>query len=138
MRQQTRTIAIFIGLMCLVRFALGAVGYISPTFLMLELGALPAENVQMPYVVRVWAIRDMVIAVLVIIAIPATIVPLLVGCIVIDGFDILTAILSGLSGAYDTNETISLMTTAILALMPETIALILIFRARRRLAMPVA
>ncbi len=131
MRQQTRTIAIFIGLMCLVRFSLGAVGYVAPGFLMLELGALPDENLQMPYVVRVWAIRDMVITVLVVIATPATIVPLLIGCIVIDSVDILTAVLSGQSGAYTASETINLTMTAILALIPETIALVLILRNRR-------
>lgn len=74
----------------------------------------------------------LVVAAALILTAPVSVVTLLIGCIVIDSFDILTAILSGMSGAYDTGETIGLMTTAILALIPEGVALFLILRGRHR------
>ena len=57
---------------------------------------------------------------------PATIVPLLTAGIVIDPTDILSAWLAGRAGLSDAAETWSLMTTAIAALVPETLALLLI------------
>jgi hypothetical protein len=51
-----------LALMCLVRFGLAAFGYAAPEALMAELGAPITANPQMPYIVRVWAVRDMVLA----------------------------------------------------------------------------
>lgn len=131
MRSQPRLIATLIGIMCLIRFGLGAAGYAEPIWLMGELGAPLADNQQMPYVVRVWAIRDMVLAVLVAAATPLYIVPLLFGCIVIDTFDVLSALLSYLDGLYNAHDAIALTSTALLALVPESIALALILKRRR-------
>jgi hypothetical protein len=130
MRGQPALIALLIALMCAIRFGLAAYGYLAPEALMAQLGAAAADNPQMPYIVRVWAIRDMVLAVLVLTARPATIGPLLVACIVIDLTDILSAWLSGRAGLFTPADTLSLMTTAVAALVPETLALLLIRRRR--------
>ena len=61
-------VAFLIGISCLVRFSLALFGYVKPLLLMKQLGAEQIKNVQMPYVIRVRAIRDIVISVLIAIA----------------------------------------------------------------------
>jgi hypothetical protein len=68
MRGQSWYIVLLIGLMCLVQFSMSAVGYINPLWLMAQLHIPIDANIQMPYVIRVWAIRDIVLAILVVIA----------------------------------------------------------------------
>lgn len=119
-------VAALIGLMCLVRFGLAAAGYLDPVWLLEELGAPAASNVQAPYVARVWAIRDIVLAVLVLAARRHTIRPLLLACIAIDLTDILTALLSGAEGLFESAQVVSLTLTAVAALVPEVAALALI------------
>jgi hypothetical protein len=126
MRGQVWYIAALIAVMCAVRFSLAAYGYATPGELMEQLRAPIANNPQMPYIVRVWAIRDIVLAVLVVIATPATVRKLLVACIIIDLTDVLSAHLSGLSGMFNSSDVWSLKATAIAALIPEILALILI------------
>ena len=126
MRNQTWYIAFLIGLMCIVRFSLSAVGYADPHWLMEQLNIPIDSNMQMPYVIRVWAIRDIIIAILVAFADKNTIKTLLLACISIDFTDILSAHLSGMAGLFNTAETWSLKLTAIAALIPEITALILI------------
>jgi hypothetical protein len=82
----------------------------------------------MPYTIRVWAIRDMVLAILVALSNQATIKVLLFACIAIDLTDIWSAHLSGLEGLFSATDTWSLKLTAIAALLPESIALTLIMR----------
>jgi hypothetical protein len=65
MRGQSWYIALLIGLMCLIRFSLSTVGYADPVWLMEQLNIPIDSNIQMPYVVRVWAIRDIALAVIV-------------------------------------------------------------------------
>ena len=126
MRGQIWYIAFFIGLMCIIRFSLSAVGYGNPYWLMEQLSIPIDSNVQMPYVIRVWAIRDIVLAVLVACANKNNVKTLLFACIVIDCTDILSAHLSGAAGLFDIAETWSLKLTAISALVPELIALVLL------------
>ena len=126
MRGQIWYIAFFIGLMCIIRFSLSAVGYANPYWLMEQLSIPIDSNVQMPYVIRVWAIRDIVLAVLVACANKNTVKTLLLACIVIDCTDILSAHLSGTAGLFNIAETWSLKLTAISALVPELIALVLL------------
>jgi hypothetical protein len=83
-------------------------------------------NIQMPYVIRVWAIRDIVLAILVVIADRQTVMTLLLACIAIDTTDVISAHLGGIAGLFDASETRSLQLTAIAALIPETIALVLL------------
>lgn len=132
MREQLPAIAVLVGLMCLVRFGLALFGYLAPEALMAELGGPAADNPQMPYIVRVWAVRDMVLAVLVASARPMMLLPLLIACIIIDATDILSAWLAGRAGLFDGAQTLGLMTTAVAALVPETLALWLIIRRDRR------
>lgn len=126
MRGQIWYIALLIGLMCIVRFSLSAVGYVAPDWLMQQLSIPVDSNVQMPYIIRVWAIRDIVIAVLVASANRSTVKTLLFACLAIDMTDIISAHLSGVAGLFNEAETWSLKLTAIAALVPESIALVLL------------
>lgn len=126
MRNQTWYVALLIGLMCILRFSLSAVGYVDPHWLMEQLNIPIDSNLQMPYVIRVWAIRDIIIAVIVAFADKNTVKTLLLACIAIDFTDILSAHLSGMAGLFNTSETWSLKLTAIAALVPEIMALLLL------------
>ncbi|NJL64110.1 MAG: hypothetical protein HC903_22600 [Methylacidiphilales bacterium] len=126
MRSQSWYIALLIGLMCLIRFSLSAIGYFYPHWLMEQLGIPVVSNLQMPYIIRVWAIRDIVLAVLVASANRNTVKTLLLACVAIDVTDIVSAHLSGTAGLFNTAETWSLKLTAIAALAPEITALVLL------------
>lgn len=126
MRGQSWYIALLIGLMCLIRFSLSAVGYADPVWLMEQLNIPIDSNIQMPYVVRVWAIRDIALAVIVAFANRSNLKTLLLACVAIDATDILSAHLSGAAGLFDPSETWSLKLTAIAALVPELTALFLL------------
>lgn len=126
MRNQTWYVAFLIGLMCILRFGLSAVGYANPHWLMEQLNIPINSNLQMPYFMRVWAIRDIIIAILVAFANQNTIKTLLLACVAIDLTDVLSAHLSGMAGLFNTSETWSLKLTAIAALIPEITALILL------------
>jgi hypothetical protein len=128
MRNQVWYVAALIGIMCLIRFGLSAIGYTDPHWLSQQLGVPLDSNLQMPYIIRVWAIRDMVIAILVALSNQAAIKVLLFACIAIDMTDIWSAHLSGLEGLFSETDTWSLKLTAIAALLPESIALVLIMR----------
>ena len=131
MRNQVWYVATLIGIMCLIRFGLSAIGYVEPHWLMQQLGVTLDSNLQMSYIIRVWAIRDMVIAILVVFSNQATIKVLLFACIAIDMTDIWSAHLSGLEGLFSEIDTWSLKLTAIAALLPETAALALIMRSKQ-------
>ncbi|MBW4422285.1 MAG: hypothetical protein KME13_24240 [Myxacorys californica WJT36-NPBG1] len=126
MRGQSWGIALLIGLMCLIRFSLSAVGYADPLWLMQQLSISIDSNIQMPYIIRVWAIRDIVLAVIVALANRDSVKTLLLACIAIDTTDIISAHLSGAAGLFSSSETWSLKLTAIAALVPELIALVLL------------
>jgi hypothetical protein len=130
MRSQVWYVALLIGVMGLVRFGLGLIGYIEPYWLMEQLGAPAVSNIQMPYIIRVWAIRDIVLTVLVISAQGSSVTKLLLACIAIDLTDIVSAHLSGTAGLFSVAETWSLQLTAIAALVPELIALVLLVARR--------
>jgi hypothetical protein len=126
MKGQSWYVVLLIGLMCLVRFSLSAVGYADPLWLMAQLNIPIDANIQMPYIIRVWAIRDIVLAILVAIADRSTVKTLLLACIAIDATDVISAYLSGAAGLFDVSETRSLQLTAIAALVPESIAFALL------------
>ncbi|MBX9608708.1 MAG: hypothetical protein K2Y51_20985 [Gammaproteobacteria bacterium] len=126
MRGQVWYVTVLVGVMCAVRFGLAAYGYALPDDLMTQLGMSPSLNPQASYLVRVWAIRDIVLAVLVLLAGPETIRALLYACIVVDATDVLSAHLSGLRGLFSAADVWALKATAIAALIPEVVALGLI------------
>ncbi|MEO1373743.1 MAG: hypothetical protein AAFW70_05340 [Cyanobacteria bacterium J06635_10] len=126
MRNQSWYVAFLIGLMCIIRFSLSAVGYVSPHWLMEQLSIPMDSNFQMPYIIRVWAIRDIVLAVVVASANKSTVKTLLLACVAIDFTDVLSAHLSGVAGLFNPAETLSLKLTAIAALVPEIMALVLL------------
>lgn len=123
MRGQIWYVAVLIGLMCIIRFTLSAIGYADPHWLMEQLGIPVTSNIQMPYTIRVWAIRDIILAVLVASANKSTVKTLLLACVAIDVTDIVSAHLSGAAGLFNAAETWSLKLTAIAALLPELTAL---------------
>ena len=128
MRGQRWYIALLIGLMCLIRFSLSAFGYANPPWFMEEVGISLSANPQMPYAIRAWAIRDMVLSLLVIVADKTAIKLLLAGCIVIDFTDIISAYLSGVAGLFGVEDgwLLKLTSTAIAALLLELSALIVL------------
>jgi hypothetical protein len=126
MRGQSWYIALLIGLMCLIRFSLSAIGYIDPSWLMTQFNIPIDSNIQMPYIIRVWAIRDIVLAIVVAIADRRHVSTLLLACMTIDATDVVSAHLSGVAGLFNLADTRSLQLTAIIALVLETIALILL------------
>ena len=126
MRGQVWYVTLLIGVMCLVRFSLSVVGYADPTWLMEQMNMSVEANIQMPYIVRVWAIRDIVLAIMVAAADKRMVKMLLLACIAIDATDILSAHLSGLAGLFDASTTWSLKFTAIAALVPEGLAIALL------------
>lgn len=131
MRNQVWYVATLIAIMCVLRFGLSAIGYVDPHWLMQQLGAPLDTNLQMPYIIRVWAIRDMVLAILVACSNQATIRVLLLACIAIDMTDIWSAHLSGLAGLFSESDTWALKFTAIAALIPELAAFVLIIKSRQ-------
>jgi hypothetical protein len=126
MRGQSWYVVLLIGLMCLIRFSVSVVGYSDPLWLMTQFNIPIDSNIQMPYIIRVWAIRDIVLAIIVAIADRSTVRTLLLACIAIDATDVISAHLSGVAGLFNASETRSLQLTAIAALIPEIIALVLI------------
>jgi len=128
MRSQSWYVALLIGLMCLVRLSLSAIGYANPHWLMEELGISLSSNPQMPYAIRAWAVRDIVISLLVVSANKTTVKMLLVGCVAIDFTDIVSAYLSGVAGLFGTADgwLLKLTSTAIAALLLELGALALL------------
>lgn len=128
MRGQVWYISVPIGLMCLIRFGLSALGYANPHWFMEEIGLSLASNPQMPYAIRAWAIRDIVLSVLVILANRTNVNMLLIGCVAIDFTDIISAYLSGIAGLFGTADDwlLKLTSTAIAALILELGALLLI------------
>jgi hypothetical protein len=126
MRGQSWYIAVLIGMMCLIRFSLSAVGYVDPSWLMTQFHIPIDSNIQMPYMIRVWAIRDIILAIVVAIADRRQVNTLLLACMAIDATDIGSAHLSGIAGLFNLADTRSLQLTAIIALVLETIALILL------------
>jgi len=129
MRGQPTLIAVLIGVACLVRFSLGAVAYLAPMWL---LGLDPVAGTEsVPYFVRIYAVRDIVLAVLLGSATPNYVAPLLIGCIVVDGGDLLAGILAGASGAATSGETVALVGLAAAFVTIQVIALHLIRRRTR-------
>ena len=130
MRNQIWYVALLIGLMCLIRFSLSALGYASPTWFMEEVGISLSANPQMPYAIRAWAIRDIVISILVALADKTTVRMLLIACVAIDLTDIVSAYLSGVAGLFGTADgwLLKLTSTAIAALLLELIAVALLYQ----------
>lgn len=133
MRDQNWYVALLIGLMCILRFSLSAFGYANPPWFMEEVGISLSTNPQMPYAIRAWAIRDMVLSLLVIVADKTAIKLLLAGCIVIDFTDIISAYLSGVAGLFGVEDgwLLKLTSTAIAALLLELSALIVLSIPRK-------
>lgn len=128
MREQTRLVFWLLAAMCAIRGVLATCGYLAPESLMASLGAPAESNPQMPYMVRVWAVRDIALAVLVATSSGQSLRPLLYACIAIDLTDVASAALGGAAHQYDTVRTLGLMSTAVAALVPECLALVLMRR----------
>lgn len=128
MRDQPLPITILIGIMCAYRLVFSALGYAEPMWLMEYFGCPVATNLQMPYMIRGWAIRDILLSVLVISSRGSIVKTLLWACIAVDATDVLSALLSGAAGFFNTANTWSLTFSAVAALVPEIAALALMYR----------
>lgn len=130
MKNQVWYIALLIGLMCLIRFSLSVFGYATPQLFMEGIGISFSSNPQMPYAIRAWAIRDMVVSILVVLADKTIVKLLLIGCVAIDFTDIISAYLSGAAGLFETGDNwlFKLTSTAIAALILELGAIFLLFK----------
>jgi hypothetical protein len=128
MRGQIWYVALLIGLMCLIRFSVSAVGYADPHWFMEEIGISLSSNPQMPYAIRAWATRDVVISVLVALADRNLLRILLIGCVAIDFTDIISAYLSTAEGLFSAADgwLLKLTSTAISALTLELGALVIL------------
>jgi hypothetical protein len=136
MRNQVWYVALLIGLMCVIRFGLSALGYAAPQWFMEEVGISLSSNPQMPYAIRAWAIRDIVISILIVLADKDTVKMLLIACIAIDFTDIVSAYLSGVAGLFGTADgwLLKLTSTAIAALLLELSAIALLSRDQTAIA----
>ena len=134
MREETRLVFWLLAAMCGIQFALAVFGYAAPEALMNSLGAPVEANPQMPYIVRVWVVRDVALVLLVVLSASQSLRPLLYACVAIDVTDVVSALLSGSAGQLDQSQTLGLISTAIAALIPECIALALLARGKRLVA----
>lgn len=123
MKEVPKTVMILVGVMCLIRILMGGYAYFNPELLMEEWGDITNTMSQMPYMVRVWGIRDVVIGIWILLSPKKTIAMMLIGCAVIDGSDVLAAFLNYAAGATTAENTITLIGVALSCFIPETIAL---------------
>eukprot|EP00808_Paulinella_micropora_P029156 g63442.t1 len=114
---------VLVGFMLLVRIGTALVAYLAPETLMACFGAPPDKNPHMPYIVRVFGIRDLVLGGLVIALYESHLHVMLYACMIIDSFDVLSALLSSRNGSYDSEATVGLVMVALAALVPEGLAL---------------
>jgi hypothetical protein len=132
MRDQIWYVAGLIGFMCLVRMGLAIYSYVDPVSVLASYGALPEENVQGSYLLRVWAARDIVVSVLVLLSRQSTIKLLLWACVAIEMTDLLSTQLASAAGLFNSTNILALALTVGLALVPEAIALFLIVKRTGR------
>jgi len=85
----------------------------------------------MLYFVRIYAVRDVALAILLASATPNCVTPLLIGCIMVDGGDLLAGIVAGASRAATSGETVALVGLAAVFVTIQAIALRLIRRRIR-------
>lgn len=127
----TRAIANLIFIVAALRGLLGLAGFIAPHFVMRELGAPPELNPHMPYVVRVWAIRDIVLAGFLIHERHRRAFTALALVAIIDAVDIISAGLAALEGPYEPMTAVGLAGIAIAVLIPELLAMAWLRAGRR-------
>jgi len=128
MRAQVWYVAALIGLMCVGRIGFAVWGYVDPPFLLTVLGATPDLNLHGSVLLRAWAVRDVLVGWLTLVSRPNTIKPMLWACIFVDAGDVLSSILGGSAGLFSPEQVWFLVGFIGLALVPETIALLLIIK----------
>ena len=115
--------------MCTVRLGIALIAWINPEFIMLEFGFPKDTNTQAVYLGHIWASRDIVLSILVLyflIKDKKVLINIVVACIAIDFFDIISAHLGFVEGIFNQKDSWNLQLTAIFALVPETIAIIIL------------
>ncbi|MEL6186186.1 MAG: hypothetical protein AAFU79_16290 [Myxococcota bacterium] len=116
---------LLVGAMVLVRAGLASGGLLAPEWTMSEMGVSPEDNPQAGVIVRVWAIRDLVLSGLVLALYRESLRSLLVGCVIIDVVDAANAWGAYVQGGLEGEATLALLAAAGLALVPEMAALML-------------
>ena len=135
MFKESRLVIALLLVMTTGRFAIAALGYFFPAFSTQIYGFDFEPQDPVWYFVRVWAGRDMIISLLVLTSRRDYLVPLLVACIGVEISDLVSSYLAYQSGALDADHYVAQLWTIIApALAPETLALLLILRARAKAA----
>ncbi len=129
----SRAVVVLLLLMCVARAGIAGFGYLAPQTA-LEMYGLPGEAGPIEYLARVWGIRDVVLAVLVATAGRSYLKPLILACIVIELSDALSAWLGYADGYFTYEHLIGQLLTVGVALVPESIAIVLIRGEDRRSA----
>jgi hypothetical protein len=125
----SRTIIALLLFMILARGGLGAFSYIAPeaAFSAFQLNHDPSSPIV--YFVRLWAGRDVVLAILVLVTAKEHLKTLIKAYICIELLDILGAYLGMQAGFFSLDDFLVQVVTVLAALIPESIALYLIKRA---------
>jgi hypothetical protein len=125
-----RVVGALLAVMCLARFLIAAASYFFPETT-LALYDLPAAGkTPLVYFIQVWAVRDMVLAVLVAFAARDHLLPLVSACIVIEVSDAVSALRGYHLGIFQSDDLMAQLVTVGVAFIPEFIAVCLILRQR--------
>jgi hypothetical protein len=118
--------------MCIARGGLGAFSYIAPEAAFSAFSLPHDPNSPIVYFVRLWAGRDVMIALLILFTPRAHLRAMLYFCIGVELFDFTGAYLGFKAGFFTFQNFIDQVLTVCLAFIPETIALALMVRQDKR------
>ena len=127
-----RVVAGLILAMCSIRFGVAIFAYAAPETAFATFNLVWEERSLLFYFVKVWAIRDMAIAALILFSGRNWIAHLLTACVFIETSDIVSTYLAMERGLFTFEEAQSQASTAVLALILELFAILLIKRHRIR------
>jgi hypothetical protein len=97
---------------------------------LLGLDPVPGAE-EVPFLIRIYAIRDVALAVLLASATASYVIPLLIGCLATDAGDLFSGILAGTSGASSPGEIVAFSALCVSFIAFEAIALYLIRREKQ-------
>jgi len=108
------------------------IALVCPSLLMAPLGFSLPDNLQGTYLVRLWAARDIVMAILALyflnIKEMKAFFALVLAWVVVDSIDVISACLAYSSGYFDAKSTLMLISMALSGLIPEAIAGYILWR----------
>jgi hypothetical protein len=117
---------------CAIRFGVAAPSYLLPDTMFLLFGMQQGQGSPIMYFVKVWAVRDIVLALLVVFASRQHIKTLLAACVAIESSDALAVYLTYSAGTFSGIQALNQLSTVALALVSEAAALVMISRQDAR------